>query len=224
VGAAVSSLHLVSAAPSSSRSSPTPAWGPSHGRQSSTNCPSVGPVHGLQSCRKGLLQCGGPPALPAKLLQHGLLSHHGPTGPARSLLQRGLSMGSQPALGIHLLRHGVLHGLQVEICSTMDLHRLQWDSLPHHGVHHGLQGNLCSSTWGISSLAFFTDLGVCRAVSLLYSLLSPAANCPYVGFFPLLKYVIPEALPPSLVGAALASSRFVLEPAGIASVGHRRSF
>jgi len=35
---------------------------------------------------------------------------------------------------------GPFHGLQVEICSTMDLHGLQGDSLPHHGLLHGLQG------------------------------------------------------------------------------------
>ena len=37
-----------------------------------------------------------------------------------------------------LLWRGVLHGLQVDICSIMDLHGLQGDSLPHHGLHHGL--------------------------------------------------------------------------------------
>ncbi|KAK4831110.1 LOW QUALITY PROTEIN: hypothetical protein QYF61_015413 [Mycteria americana] len=45
----------------------------------------------------------------------------------------------------------VLHGLQVEICSTVNLYGLQGDSLPCHGLHHGLQGNLCSSTWSTSS-------------------------------------------------------------------------
>jgi len=32
----------------SSPSVPAPAWGPSHGRQSSINCSSMGPSHGLQ--------------------------------------------------------------------------------------------------------------------------------------------------------------------------------
>jgi len=63
---AVSSSHIVSAASSSSHSSPAPAWGPSHRRQFSTkfsymgpshrlqfstNCSSVGPFHGVQSFR-----------------------------------------------------------------------------------------------------------------------------------------------------------------------------
>ncbi|KAK4827864.1 hypothetical protein QYF61_022014 [Mycteria americana] len=61
-------------------------------------------------------------------------------------------MGSQPPSGIHLLWRGVLHRLQVDICSTVNLlHGLQGDSLPHHGLHHGLQGNLCSGAWSSSS-------------------------------------------------------------------------
>ncbi|KAK4824286.1 hypothetical protein QYF61_013031 [Mycteria americana] len=123
----------------SSHSSPAPAWGPSHGRQSSMNfsnmspshglqfcmnCSSMGPFHGVQSFRNRLLQCGSP------------------TGPARSLLQHRLPMGSQPPLGIHLLQHGFLRGLQVDICSTMDLHGLQVDIYSTINPH-GLQGTAC---------------------------------------------------------------------------------
>jgi len=88
----------------------------------------------------------------------------------------------------------------------MDLHGLQGDSLPHHGLHHELQAKaLCSGT-------FFTDLGVCRAVSLtpshssLYTAVSPLSFFP-----PFLKYVITEALPPPLTGLALAGGGSVLE-------------
>ena len=74
------------------QSSPASAWGPSHGRQFSTNfsivspshglqfftnCSSVGPFHGLQSFKHRLFQCGSPvgsQVLPANLLQRGLLS------------------------------------------------------------------------------------------------------------------------------------------------------
>jgi len=62
--------------------------------------------------------------------------------------------------------------------------------------------------------SFFTDLGVCRVVSFtsshfsLYTAVSPQF------FLPFLKYAIPEALPPLLIGLALASSESVLEPAG----------
>ena len=134
-------------------------------------------------------------------------------------------MGSQPPSGIHLLWHGVLHGLQVDICSTMDLHGLQGDSLPHHGLHHGLQGNLCSGAWSTSSPSFFTDLGVCRVVSLTYSHSSLLTAAGVMQFFPpLLKYAITEALPLLLMGSALASGGSVLEPAGINFIGHRGSF
>ena len=97
-------------------------------------------------------------------------------------------MGSWSPLGIHLLWRGVLDGLQVEICSTVDLPGLQRDRLPHHGLPHGLQGNLCSSAWSMSSPSSFTDLGVCRAVSLTYSHSSLRLQflCPSNFFFPFL--------------------------------------
>jgi len=76
--------------------------------------------------------------------------------PSRSLLQRTLSMRSQPPSDSDPF--GVLHGLQVDICSAMDLHGLQGDSLPHHGLHHKLLGNLSSSAWRVppppASLSF----------------------------------------------------------------------
>jgi len=93
-------------------------------------------------------------------------SFYGTTGPARTVLQHGPSMGSQPSSSIPLLQCGVCLGLQVEIRYTMDLHGMQSDSLPHHGLFHGLQWNLGSSAWSMSSPFFFTDLGVCRVVSL----------------------------------------------------------
>lgn len=36
-------------------------------------------------------------------------------------------------------------GCRVKICSAMVLHGLQGSNLCHHGLGHGLQGNLCSS-------------------------------------------------------------------------------
>jgi len=43
-------------------------------------------------------------------------------------------------------------------------------NLPHHGLHHELQGKtLCCSILSTSSPSFFTDLGVCRVVSLTSS-------------------------------------------------------
>lgn len=111
---------------------------------------------------------------------------HGATGRARSLLQPGLSMGSQPPLGhIRLLWRGVLH-------------RLQGDSVLHWGPPWG---QTCVTTFctmgcrGISpsSPSFFTQLGVCRVVSLAYSHPSlPAALTQQI--LALLKDVVPEAL------------------------------
>jgi len=52
----------------------------------------------------------------------------------------------------------------------MDLHVLQGDNLPRHGLHHGLQGKaFCCGVLSTSSPSFFTDLGVCRVVSLTSS-------------------------------------------------------
>jgi len=151
-----------------------PNVSPSHRLQFFTNCPSMGPSHGVQSFK--LLQRGSPlgsQALPANFLRCGLLSLHRSTGPGRSLLQHRVPTGSQPPSGIHLLRLGVFHRLQVEICSTANLHGLQGHSLPNHGLHHRLQDeNLCSGTWSTSSPSFFTDLVPAELFSHVVSLLS----------------------------------------------------
>ncbi|KAK4818814.1 hypothetical protein QYF61_019743 [Mycteria americana] len=88
--------------------------GPSHRRQSSTNFSNVGPSHSLQffkNCSSVVpfhrVQSFRNKTAPAWLPS-------GVTVPARSLLQRRLSMGSQLPLGhIHLLQHGVLYGLHL---------------------------------------------------------------------------------------------------------------
>jgi len=196
MGVPASSSHVVSAAPSSSCSSPALAWGPSHGTQCSTNCSSTGPFHGVQSFRNRLLQYGslmGSQVLPV------------------NLLQCGLPKGSQPPSGIPLLWCGVLPGLQVEICSTVDLRGLQGHSVPHHGLLHRLQGNLCSGAWSTSSPSFFTGLGVCKVFSLTSSHSSLWLQLLLrSSLFPLLNYVIPEALPPLLMGSALVGSGSIL--------------
>jgi len=180
--AVISSSHVVTAAPSSSHSSLAPVWGSSHGRQFFMNCSSLGPSHGVQSFRNRLLQRESPTgsqALPANLLGVGLLSpqvRRSWQEPAPAQAPHGVtaSFRHPPALV-----WGPFHGLQVDICSAVDLHGLQGDSLPYRGLLHGLQGNLCSGTWHTSSPSFFTDLGICR-----FSLPSPAGKCPYAFFFP----------------------------------------
>ena len=128
-----------------------------------------------------LLQRGSPRGhKPGQQTCSGLGSSlHGAAGPGRSLLQHGLPTGSQPPLGIPLLWCGVpstgCRWRSAPLWTSMGCR----DSLPHDGLHHGLQGNLCSGTWSTSSPSFYTDLGVCRVVSLtlshssLYAAVSP---------------------------------------------------
>jgi len=188
----------------------------------------VGPFHRVQSFRNRLVQHGSPTGsqvLPVNLLQHGLLSpwvyrswqEPAPVWSPHSVTD---SFRHPPALA-----WGPFHGLQVDICSTVDLYGLQGDNRPHHGLHHELQGkSLCSSISSISSPSFFTDLGVCRVVSLTlsHSSLSTAVSLQF--FLPLLKYVITEALPLLLIGLALASDRSILEPASTGFIRHGGSF
>jgi len=122
VGARVSPLYVVSAAPSfSERGLLTlpllqhegSSWGklfstnfynmsPSHGLQLFRDCASVGPSHGVQS----FIDFMGSQALPATCSGVGS-SLQGSAGPGRSLLQHGLLTGSQPPSGIPLLWCGV---------------------------------------------------------------------------------------------------------------------
>jgi len=205
---------------SSSRTAP--AWVfPTGCSLSGTGCPSVGPPWGHKPCQQTCLGMGS--------------SLHGSAGPGRSLLQHGAphvvtaSLRYPPALG-----WGPFHGLQVDICSIMDLHGwlhhldlhgLQGDNLPHHGLHHELQGKtLCSSILSTSSPLLPTDLGVCRLVSLTSSHSSLFTAVSPQFFLSFLKYAIPEVLPPSLIGLALASGRSVLEPADTGLIRHGVSF
>jgi len=186
-----------------------PAWVPSTGcSPSGTGCSSVGPPQGHKFCQQTCSGMG--------------FSLHGATGPGRSLLQHGLSMESQPPSGILLLKRKVFHGLQVEICSTMDLHGLQGQNLPHHGLLHGLRGNPAPGALPPPP----SSLTLVSAVLVLPRILTRLLSCkmPLCSFSPLLKYVITEVLPLSLMGSALASGGSVLEPAGIGFIRHGGSF
>jgi len=86
-----------------------PSVSPSHRLQLFTNCPSVDPFHGVRSFRNRLFQRGSPTGsqvLPATLLQWPPLST-GPQVLPGACSSAGLSTGSQPSLGIHLLWCGV---------------------------------------------------------------------------------------------------------------------
>jgi len=155
------------------------------------NCPSVGPSHGVQSFKNRLLQCESPTgsqALPGNLLWHGLLSPQVRRSwqepvPAQ-VLHRDTASFMHPPAPVW----GPFHGLQVDICSTVDLHGLQGINLPHHGLHHELQGKtLCSGISSTSSPSFFTDLSVYRVISLSLSHSSLLTAISSQGFFPFLN-------------------------------------
>ncbi|KAK4821752.1 hypothetical protein QYF61_000813 [Mycteria americana] len=126
----------------------------------------MGPPRGHKSCQQTCSSVGSSLSMVYRFCQE----------PAPAWASHGVTASFRC---IHLLWCGVLHGLQVDICSTMDLHGLQGDSLPHHGLNHWLQGNLCSGTWSTSSPSFFTDLG---NISIMFSLVErkQAEHHPYV--------------------------------------------
>ncbi|KAK4830416.1 hypothetical protein QYF61_010947 [Mycteria americana] len=91
----------------------------------------------------------GPQALPGAQTSHGVIASLGHT---------------------HLHRCGVLHGLQVDICSTMDLHGLQVDICSTMDLH-GLQVDICSTVdlqgcMGTACLTTVFTMG-CRGISAL---------------------------------------------------------
>jgi len=164
-------------------------------------------------------------ALPANLLQRGLLSPlvcrswqepapvRAPHGVTDSFRHRPAPVWSP------------FHGLQVEICSTMDIHGLQGHSLPHHGLHHELQGKaLCSGISSTSSPSFFTDLGVCRVVFLTPSHSSLNCHLTQSFFLPLLNMLSQRryhcrwfAWPWPEVGPSYSQLRLALSNVGEAS-------
>jgi len=199
MGAVVSSSHIGSAAPSSSPSSPALAWGPSHVRESSTNCSSLSPSHRLQfftNCsRVDLLQGAVPQEQPAPAwIPHGVTSPASKPAPARAPLSTApqilpgacSSTGLPPGPSLHpsgipLLQHGVLPS-----CG--------WGSAPSWASMAA--GTACITTvctmvaeepllWHLEHLlpSFCTDCGVCMAVSHTFSFLSPAAIAITQGFF-----------------------------------------
>jgi len=219
MGAVVSLSHIGSSPPSSSLSAPSPAWGPSHRRQSSMNCSSVGPSHGLQffmSCssmgpshrvqsfRNRLLQCGSLPQghKPCQQTCSSVSSSlRGATGPGRSLLQR-----SAP--------HGVTASFRHPPAPSWGLPWATGGDLLPRGPPWAAGGQPAWSTpWAgaeslLQHLKHFFPLLLHRpwclqsCCSCILSLLSPAAVAAVQQLFPFLKYFITEVLPPSLMGSA----------------------
>lgn len=120
------------------------------------------------------------------------------TGPLKTLLQHGLSMGSQPPLGFQLLWLGVLHRL---------LHGLKGHSCPTMAFTTGCRGIPALAHW-LPCLTPSLTL-VSAGLLLSYSHSSFLAAVAQL-LFPFPKFVIPEVPPPSLRGSALISSGSVL--------------
>jgi len=133
--------------------------------------------------------------------------------PTRILLQHRLSTGSQTSSGMPLL-WWVFHGLQVAICSTVDLHGLQGHCPSHHGLFHRLQGNLCSGAWRTS---FPPSSLTLVSAEFLSDSLTPLFDYSCAGFFPFLKYIVTDGLSHGQRWVCLGDS-------GIGFIGHRGSF
>lgn len=119
------------------------------------------------------------------------------------------------ALHTPLLIHcGVFHGVQVDLCSSMDLQSLEDHILHHHGLHHELQGNLCSGTWTTSSYPFSPTL-----VSAVLFFCSPIVSLPAAAALFEKKICCPREATTFI--DALASGRSILGLAGIIFMGHR---
>jgi len=162
------SLLLLPPQKNSPHSSPVPAWDPSCGRLFSLNLSNVSPFQGLQL----FTNC-------SRVDPFHEVVHRSCQKPAPAQISHRVTASFRR---IPLLCRGVLPGLQVEICSTVDLHGLQRHSLPHHGLLHGLQRNFCSRAWGTSRPSFCTDLGGCRL--LLSHVLTPLSSCNCTGISP----------------------------------------
>jgi len=158
MGVAVSSSHVVSAAPSSSGGGLLTLFPNSSMKSLSRDTvlhellqcesfPWAAALHDLP--QRGSLPWGAvlqEQAVPA-WVPPGVISPASKPAPARAPHGVTASFRHPPTPA-----WGPFHGLQVEICSTMDLHGLQADNLPHHGLHHKLQGKtLCSSISSTSS-------------------------------------------------------------------------
>ena len=217
-------------------SSSAPAWGLSRRRQSSMNFSILSPSHRLQF----FMNC--PSVGPSHLsLGTGCSSVGPPWGPASK---------PAPVWSSHSMCPQVL----AETCSSLDspqdhiflrtyissmgsstgFRRISappWTSLGCRGTTCltmvfivSCKGRLSSLVPGAPPpLSFFSDWGVCRVIPLASSHSSLLTAVPQQ-VLPLLKYVIPEALPPSLLGLLLGSGRSILEPPGTGSVRHGGSF
>ena len=135
-------------------------------------------------------------------------SLHRATARARSLLQHGLPMGSQPPSGIHLLQPGPPWAAGEQPASPWSSSQAAREDSLLRLLKHLLPPP--------------SSLTLVSAELFLSHCLTPLSSLPFHCSFclPLLEYVIPEALPPSLIGLALASGESVLELAVTGFIRH----
>jgi len=179
---------------------------------SGTGCSSTGPPRGHKPCQQTCSSTG--------------FSLHGSAGPATSLLQRGLPTGSQHPSSIPLLQRGV---------PSMGY---RWISAPPW-TSTGCRGTACLTVVFSTGCVVISALVpgppppppsaltlVSADLFLSHSLNSSLLWLLFLHQVPpthtLLKYVIPEALPPLIM--ALASGGSILKPTGTGSIKHRGSF
>jgi len=242
MGVAVSSSQVVSATPSSSHSSCS----------SMGSLPQETVFHELLQCESfpqaaalhELLQRGSFPR-GADLQEQAapVWVPHGVTSPASKPAPTWAPLSTGPqVLAEACSSTGSPQGhsfLQASTCSSVgSLPRGAGGYLLHHGPPSAAGGHPASPwsspcTVGESLLQHLEHLlplllhcpwCLQSCFSHTVSLPSIRCCCSTPGFPSLLKYIIPEVLPPLLMGSALASSGSILELAGIGSVRHRGSF
>jgi len=176
----------------------------------------MGPSHGVQSFRHRLLQRRSPmgsQVLPANLLQHGLPGGCSSAGSPQghSFLQASTCSGVGFSTGCRWISAPpwTSMGWRGTACLTMVFSTgCRRISAPAPGAAPPPSSPLTLESSGLFLSRLLTPLSCCK--------------CSYTGFFVLLKYLVPEALPQ--LSITLASSSSILEPAGTGCIGHGGSF
>jgi len=248
MGVAVSSSHVVSAAPSSSGG----------GLLTLCPCSSVRSLSWETVLHKLLQRESFPRAATLhELPQHGSFPRsavlqeqaapawvlHGVTSPARkpapawaplstgpqvlagTCSSTGLPTGSQPPSDSHLLQCGVYSmGYRWRSDPLWTSMGCRWTACLTMVFSTSCKGRLSAPASQACPPAP-SSLTLVSAELFLSHLLTPLSRLPfYHSFFPLLKYVIAEVLPPLLIGLALASGGSVLALAGTGFIRDGGSF
>jgi len=249
IGVAVSSLHAVSAAPCPSRGGFLTLFPCSSVRSLSwetvlhkllqcESCPQAAALHELPQRgsfpRGAVLQAQAA----AAWVPHRVTSPASKPAPAWAPLSTGPQVLPGACSSASSPRGNNL--LQAPTCAGVE--SISW-ATSGYLLHHGppwTAGGQPASPWSSSRAAREDSLLQClkhllpspssltlvSAEVFLSHRLPPLSSLPFhcCFFLPLLKHVIPEALPPSPIGLALASGRSVLELAGTSFIRHGESF